>query len=119
MRLDEKDIADRCDKYKDFLEIFIIKSSMIVAEDYPKVKHEDIVQRALKRKKPFKADGSTGYRDYLVWLACLETTRRYANEEIHFITSNACDFADPNDKEKLHPDHLSDLVEWKILDSRF
>lgn len=116
---DKIDIADRCDKYKDFLEMFIIESGMTVSEDYPKAKHEDIVQRALQRKKPFKADGSTGYRDYLVWLTCLETARRYANEEIHFITSNTRDFADPNDKEKLHPDLLSDLVEWKISDSRF
>ena len=75
--LDEIDIADRCDKYKDFLEMFIIESGMPVAEDYPKVKHKDIVQRALHRKKPFKADGSTGYRDYLVWLTCLEAARRF------------------------------------------
>ena len=115
----EIDVADRCNKYKDFLEMFIIESGMTVAEDYPEASHKDIVQRALQRKKPFKADGSTGYRDYLVWLTCLETARRYTNEEIHFISSNTRDFADPNDKEKLHSDLLSDLVEWKIPDTRF
>lgn len=115
----EIDVDDRCDKYKDFLEMFIIESGMTVAEDYPEAKHKDIVQRALQRKKPFKADGSTGYRDYLVWLTCLETARRYTNEEIHFISSNTRDFADPNDKEKLHSDFLSDLAEWKIPDIRF
>ena len=116
---EETNVADKCSKYKDFLEMFIIESGMTVAEDYPEAKHEDIVRRALQRKKPFKADGSTGYRDYLVWLTCLETARSYANEEIHFITSNTRDFADTNDKEKLHPDLVSDLAEWKIPDTRF
>ena len=31
----EIDVADRCNKYKDFLEMFIIESGMTVAEDYP------------------------------------------------------------------------------------
>lgn len=116
---DEIDVVDKCRKYKDFLEMFIIESGMTVAEDYPDTKHEIIVQRALQRKKPFKADGSTGYRDYLVWLTCLEVARSYSNEEIHFITGNTRDFADPNDREKLHPDLLADLVERNIPETRF
>jgi len=92
---------------------------MTVAEDYPDIKHEIVVKRALQRKKPFKTDGSTGYRDYLVWQTCLEVARRYASEEIHFITENTRDFADQNDREKLHPDLLADLIEMKIPESRF
>lgn len=115
----EIDVVDKCTKYKDFLEMFIIESGMTVAEDYPDMKHEIIVQRALQRKKPFKTDGSTGYRDYLVWLTCLEVARSNSNEEIHFITSNTRDFADPNDREKLHPDLLADLAGWKIPETRF
>lgn len=62
----ELDVSDACSKYKDFLEMFIIESGMTIAEQYPNDAHEIIVQRALQLKKPFKADGSTGYRDYLV-----------------------------------------------------
>ncbi len=92
---------------------------MTVSEDFPDIRHEIVVKRALQRKKPFKADGSTGYRDYLVWQTCLEVARRYANEEIHFITENTRDFADQNDRDKLHPDLLADLTEMKIPESRF
>lgn len=91
---------------------------MTVAEDYPDIKHEIVVKRALQRKKTFKANGSTGYRDYLVWQTCLEVPRRYASEEIHFITENTRDFADQNDREKLHPALLADLTEMKIPGSR-
>ena len=47
---------------KIFWKCFIIESGMMVAEDYPEASQKDIVQRALQRKKPFKADGSTGYQ---------------------------------------------------------
>ncbi len=63
----------------------------------------------MQRKKPFKADGSTGYRDCLVWLTCLNVALSNPNEEIHFITGNTRDFADLNDKDKLHPDLMADL----------
>ncbi len=117
--LDDVNMIAECNKYKDFLEMFIIESGMTVAEDYPDIKHEVIVQRALQRKKPFKADGSTGYRDYLVWATCLDVAKRYANEDIHFISTNTRDFADPRDKGKLHPDLLADLAERNISENRF
>lgn len=72
--LDEIDVEEKCNEYKDFLEMFIIESGMTVAEDYPDIKHEIDVKRALQRKKLFKADGSTGYRDYLVWQTFLADT---------------------------------------------
>ena len=115
----ELDVSDACSKYKDFLEMFIIESGMTIAEPYPNDSHEIIVQRALQRKKPFKADGSTGYRDYLVWLTCLNVAKSCSSEEIHFISGNTRDFADPNDKKKLHPDLLADLSEMNISETRF
>lgn len=117
--LEDIDVIDRCRQYNDFLEMSIIVSGMTVAESYPRTGHKTIVQRALQRKKPFKADGSTGYRDYLVWLTCLELARSYSSEEIHFITSNTRDFSDPNNREKLHPDLLADLADWGIPETRF
>lgn len=115
----ELDVSDACSKYKDFLEMFIIESGMTIAEPYPNDAHEIIVQRALQRKKPFKADGSTGYRDYLVWLTCLNVVKFYSSEEIHFISGNTRDFADSNDTKKLHPDMLADLAEINISKDRF
>lgn len=107
------------EKYKEFLEVFIIESGMTVAEDYPQNPHEQIVKRALQRKKPFKTDGSTGYRDYLVWLTCLNVAQFYSNEDVHFITSNIRDFSDSSNKDELHPDLLDDLKERGIQQTRF
>lgn len=97
------------EKYKEFLEMFIIRSGMTMADDYPNISHKEVVDRALKRKKPFKIDGGTGYRDYLVWLTCLNIAKLYSNEDMHFITNNTRDFSDPSDKNMLHPDLLCDL----------
>ena len=115
----ELDVSNEYSKYKDFLEMFIIESGMTIAGPYPNKTHELIVQRALQRKKPFKADGSTGYRDYLVWLTCLNVAKSYSSEEIHFISGNTRDFADSSDTKKLHPDLLSDLAEMNIPETRF
>ena len=106
-------------KYRDFLEMFSIESGMSIAEEYPHISHKEIVNRALLRKKPFKQDGSTGYRDYLVWLTCIALARTYASEEIHFITQNINDISNIKDKKKLHEDLINDLREANIDINRF
>ena len=116
---DEKLVSEECKKYRDFLDMYIIESGMTVPEEYPSISHEKIVNRALQRKKPFKSDGSSGYRDYLVWETCLRLAEVYAYEDIHFISSNTRDFSDSNEREKLHPDLLDDLKERKISENRF
>ncbi|MBQ8012353.1 MAG: DUF4935 domain-containing protein [Oscillospiraceae bacterium] len=112
-------IEKEVQKYRDFLEIFSIQNGMVTAEEYPNVSHKEIVIRALRRKKPFKQDGSTGYRDYLVWRTCLHLACTYVSEEIHFITQNVNDFSDTNDKKKLHDDFLDELNEMNIDNTRF
>lgn len=117
--IDNISIDSEVQKYRDFLEMFSFQNGMTIAEEYPDVSHKEIVRRALLRKKPFKQDGSTGYRDYLVWLTCITLARTYTSEEIHFITQNVNDFSDLNDKKKLHNDLLNDLRKANIDNSRF
>lgn len=112
-------IESEVQKYREYLEQFSILESMSMANEYPDVSHERIVARALLRKKPFKQDGSTGYRDYLVWLTCLKLACSYTLEDIHFITQNTSDFSDSSNIKKLHDDLLSDLKEYNIDASRF
>lgn len=107
------------EKYRDFLDIFSIESGMGDAESYPDDPHEQVVHRALQRKKPFKEDGSTGYRDYLVWRTVLNLAGTYQNEEIHFISKNVKDFSDPKDINRLHKDLLEDLEQHGISCDRF
>ena len=116
---DNSSVAEEYQKYVSFLDMFIIESGMTIPEPYPDIEHKDIVARALQRKKPFKSDGSTGYRDYLLWCTCLNIIRQNSSEEIHFITNNTKDFSDSSKPEELHPDLQSDLANLGIQDSRF
>ena len=117
--LSNDQIDSECKKYSDFLDGYIIYSGQTIPEPYPTIPHEQIVKRALLRKRPFKEDGSTGYRDYLVWMSCINVARTYAQEDIHFISCNIRDFSDTKDKEKLHPDLMADLQKAEIPNTRF
>lgn len=115
------DIESELQNYRDFLEMHSIRNGMTVAEEYPKIPHKEVVARAVRGKKPFKPDGKDGYRDYLVWLTCLELAKRYQSEEIHFITDNINDFSADNKENKniLHNDLIEDLDKYNIDKSRF
>lgn len=63
--------------------------------EYEHISHTEVVQRALNRRKPFDADGATGYRDCLLWLSLicqLASDTSNTDEEIIFISSNWKDF---------------------------
>lgn len=115
------DIESETQEYRNFLEMYAFESGMGETIEYPSVSHKDVVARAIMGKKPFKPDGKDGYRDYMVWLSCLELAKRYTSEEIHFITQNISDFsADNKEKKKdLHNDLLEDLEKYGIENSRF
>lgn len=63
--------------------------------EYQDVPHAEVVERALKRRKPFDADGAAGYRDCLLWLSLLRRLSSGAgkvDEDVIFISSNWKDF---------------------------
>ena len=63
--------------------------------EYENVPQAQVVQRALNRRKPFDADGATGYRDCLLWLSLicqLASDTSNTDEEVIFISSNWKDF---------------------------
>src|SRR6266404_2044524 len=77
---------------------------------HPRVFHDEIIDRCLRRRKPFSADGRVGYRDTLIWYNLLWIAETYAGgEPIAFITNNVQDFA--NESVALHPDLQQDLLE--------
>jgi hypothetical protein len=69
------------------------------------VPNEKIVERAIKKIKPFK-DDDKGFRDTLIWLSFLEYLKLKKNDDIAFINNNSTDFYN---SEKL--DFNSDLLE--------
>lgn len=105
--------ADEDDRYEKFLTNLLLEHAAYPPQGYPDISHKEVVDRALLRKKPFKPDGREGYRDYLVWRTMLEVVKRCA-EPIHFISENPKDFADENDKKKLHPDLLEEMQQLQI-----
>jgi len=102
-------INDESKKYRDFIEIFIIENGMTVAESYSNVSHEEIVKRAIARKKPFDATDRKGYRDFLIWKTFLEVVRTYSTDDFHFITYNKNDLSNSIDEKQLHPDLVEDI----------
>ena len=72
---------------------------------YPPVTHQNLVERALARKKPFRSSDTGGYRDALLWETILELAK---NDEVSFITNNPKDFSD-EDKKGLHQDLIDDI----------
>lgn len=73
----------------------------------PDVSHQEVIRRALDRRKPFSADGRQGYRDTLIW----ETIRGLVKEidgKIAFISLNKHDFA--GDNGELHKELKADLA---------
>ena len=57
--------------YRKYLEKTLkgIKTKIV---DLPDIKHSTLIERALKRKKPFRGTDTGGYRDALVWMTVLQ-----------------------------------------------
>jgi predicted nucleic acid-binding protein len=103
--------AAELEKYRAWLTAKL-KSGSIDVLDYPDIDHRDVVNRALTRRKPFTKDGQRGYRDALIWETLLNQLRVH-RDELFFVSANTSDFADPDNKQQLHPDLERDLKELK------
>jgi hypothetical protein len=58
---------------------------------YPRVSHEDVVRRALDRRRPFDSEGKDGYRDTVVWETLLNAV--VATDPIMLITADNAAFS--------------------------
>ena len=66
--------------------------------------------REVHRLRP--AREGKGARDSAIWITVLEA-HRHLNEISYFLSNNTKDFADPNDKSRLHPDLAAECVSTK------
>jgi hypothetical protein len=73
--------------------------------DYPEISHQEIVERALLKRKPFRNSDTGGYRDALIWETVLELAKK---DEVSFISNNLKDFSDDSN-QNLHQDLLDDI----------
>lgn len=80
----------------------------------PNIKHEEIVNRAIKKEKPFSESGR-GYRDTLIWINILELATS-SGEKIAFISENINDFADKKNEKSFHSDLIKELSDKQLQD---
>lgn len=82
---------------------------------YPQVTHEEIVDRLLRRVKPFAKEGK-GYRDFLIWKTILNILGK-TEDPVVFISKNTSDFGD-EEGLGLHSELVRDLLELGHQPSR-
>lgn len=78
--------------------------------DYPSVTHRELVERALKRKRPFRGSDTGGYRDALLWEIVLQLAM---DDDVYFVSNNTKDFSDES-KQGLHPHLLNDIADRQL-----
>lgn len=92
--------------YRDFLRSRL-EEAAATFPPYPAVTHQDVVERELRRQKPF-SDRGAGYRDFLIWRSIIDVVKRHG--PVSFITHNQADFGVGKDISALHTDLSDDLV---------
>jgi hypothetical protein len=70
----------------------LLQGAQGTIEPLPDVAHGEVVDRALRRRKPFAGSGA-GYRDALIWETILAFARS-TDDLVVFITNNKKDFTD-------------------------
>lgn len=88
-----------------------VKSLGISIGDYPSSSHNEIVERACARRKPFK-EHDRGYKDTLIWLGILEHVKK-RNGNVYLLSLDK-DFGE----SALHQDLLDDLYACSIDQQR-
>jgi len=99
----------------DFLDLLEEKINNISIISYENISQKEVVQRALKHKKPF-LQGEKGYRDTLIWLSFLEYIKlNKIEEDVVFITANKSDFFEPKSTNlEFYKELLNDIEEREI-----
>lgn len=92
-----------------------LEASRVSVVPFPEISHEDVVARALVRKRPFDRAGRTGYRDALIWENVLQLAER---APVVFAAANPRDFASDSDGDRLHEDLVDDLRAAGLSDDR-
>ena len=89
------DVQRATDAYPERFDQLLAHDGIII-DPYPDVSHQDVVQRDLERRRPFRISGkgSTGYRDTLIWESLVETALRYPDDQIVFVTDNSADYCE-------------------------
>ena len=94
----------------DLLATLAARVESVTVVDYESVSHSEMVERAIKRIRPFR-ENEKGYRDTLIWLSLLAYLQlRKQSGTVVFISANKSDFFNSEAKQcEFHADLLTDL----------
>ena len=97
--ISKKRIILEADNYRMiFKNLLYTKNCLIVKT--PLVRHKEIINRCLQKKRPFKKNDS-GYKDFLIWKTLLDIIKKSSDKKITFITADYNDFYD---NDRIHQD---------------
>lgn len=74
---------------------------------------DEILSRAIDRKKPF-TDNRSELKDAVIWITYSKFAKKEKLENCFLLTNNVKDFCDNNDKSKLHSELAKDYDKFKI-----
>ena len=109
MDINQDQLQVECKNYHDYFLMKLLRIGIIQLA-YPDTPHEEVVKRALERRRPFDSKGGAGYRDFLIWNNIMEAAQHYETLVV-FITQNTTDFME---SDKPHHDLLADLEAKQI-----
>ena len=78
-------------KVPQILHEILVKDKVEVLKT-PKFNQNDLVNRCLKRMRPFHGDEDEGFKDTLIWLTILDDAKKHKNMNYVLVTNNASDF---------------------------
>ena len=103
--ISDLDVAAKVSLFREILEAQFTEPNCDIL-DYPDVSHNEMVKRAVARRRPFDDKGS-GFRDALIWYSILQLAKTVGDEIVLVSLDN--DFAGAD--KKLHSDLTDELVE--------
>jgi hypothetical protein len=83
-----------------------LKDALVEIPPLDSATNEELVMRALARRRPFDSNGRAGYRDALIWHAILKLAHK---DEVVLVSKDG-DFATKNDRNRLHEHLVDDLA---------
>ena len=78
----------------------------------------DIVDRAIKRKKPF-TEGKSELKDAIIWKTYSDFVESNNTSDCVLLTNNTSDFCDKKDKSKIHSDLKTDTNKFSVINSSY
>lgn len=106
-------------KLEDYLKEFdefntkLFENKNIIELKYSSEDFEEILERAIQRKKPF-TDNRSELKDAVIWMTYSKFAKDNGLDNCYLLTNNVKDFCDNNDKNKLHSELAKDYDKFKV-----